>query len=103
VITPRGFTSLPTQETAYSFPGFIPTNKQTKGSTDVFKNSNINHGFIAQEVKIAIDAHSELKDGFKLWDERDDGGQEVAESALIPILVKAIQELSEKIAALEAK
>jgi len=65
-------------------------------STDVFKNSDTNHGFIAQEVKAAIDAHSELKDGFKLWDERDDGGQEVAESALIPILVKAIQELSAK-------
>jgi len=27
VITPRGFTSLPTQETAYSFTGFIPKNK----------------------------------------------------------------------------
>ena len=72
-------------------------------STDVFKNSNINHGFIAQEVKIAIDAHSELKDGFKLWDERDDGGQELAESALIPMLVKAIQELSANNDALEAR
>jgi len=30
VITPRGFTSLPTQEAKYSFSGFIPTtNKQT--------------------------------------------------------------------------
>ena len=29
VITPRGFTSLPTQEVEYSFLGFIPTNKQT--------------------------------------------------------------------------
>ena len=70
-------------------------------STEVFKNSDTNHGFIAQEVKTAIDAHSELKDGFRLWAERDDGGQEVAEAALIPILVKAIQELTARIAVLE--
>ena len=62
-----------------------------KDSTKVFKNSNTNHGFIAQEVKAAIDADSSIKDGFKLWDERDDGGQEVAEAALIHILLKAIQ------------
>jgi len=28
-IVPRGFTSLPTQETEYNFSGFIPTSKQT--------------------------------------------------------------------------
>ena len=63
-------------------------------STEVFNNSNTNHGFIAQEVKAAIDADSSIKDGFRLWDDRDDGSQEVAEAALIPILVKAVQELS---------
>jgi hypothetical protein len=72
-------------------------------STDVFKNSNTNHGFIAQEVKAAIDADSSIKDGFKLWDNREDGSQEVAEAALIPVLVKAIQELSAKNDALEAR
>ena len=61
-------------------------------STEVFKNSQTNHGFIAQEVKAAIDADDSIKDGFRLWDTRDDGSQEVAESALIPVLVKAIQE-----------
>jgi hypothetical protein len=74
-----------------------------EGSTEVFKNSDTNHGFIAQEIKAAIDLHPEIKDGFKLWDERDDGGQEVAEAALIPVLVKAIQELSAKNDALEAR
>ena len=63
-------------------------------STDVFKNSNTNHGFIAQEVKTAIDADSSIKDGFRLWDDREDGSQEVAEAALIPVLTKAVQELS---------
>jgi len=70
-------------------------------STEVFKNAKTNHGFIAQEVKVAMDAHSEIKDGFTLWDDRDDGSQEVAEAALIPILVKAIQELTARVATLE--
>jgi len=70
-------------------------------STEVFKNSDTNHGFIAQEVKAAIDADSSIKDGFRMWDDRPDGSQEVAEAALIPVLVKAIQELSAKVEALE--
>jgi trimeric autotransporter adhesin len=74
-----------------------------EGSTEVFKNTQTNHGFIAQEVKAAIDADDSIKDGFKLWDDRDDGSQEVAEAALIPVLVKAIQELSEQNAALTAR
>jgi len=72
-------------------------------STEVFNNSYTNHGFIAQEVKTVIDAHSEIKDGFKLWGERPDGCQEVAKSALMPILVKALQELSAKNDALAAR
>jgi hypothetical protein len=67
-------------------------------------NDTHNHGFVAQEVKTAIDAHSELKDGFKMWqaDERD-GRQRIAPAELIPILTKAIQELSAKNDALEAR
>jgi len=72
-----------------------------EGSTEVFKNSDTNHGFIAQEVKAAIDADSGIKDGFRLWDDRDDGSQEVAEAALIPVLVKAIQELTARLETLE--
>jgi hypothetical protein len=74
-----------------------------EGSTEVFKNTQTNHGFIAQEVKAAIDADDSIKDGFKLWDDREDGSQEVAEAALIPVLVKAIQELSAENAALTAR
>ena len=72
-------------------------------STEVFKNTQTNHGFIAQEVKVAIDADSGLKDGFRLWDDREDGSQEVAEAALIPVLTKAIQELSAQVDALTAR
>jgi hypothetical protein len=71
-----------------------------EGSTEVFKNTHTNHGFIAQEVKAAIDADSGIKDGFKMWDERTDGSQEVAEASLIPVLVKSIQELSAQVSEL---
>jgi len=96
-LTPRTF--------KYKNLGELPEafNAYEADSTEVFKNSNINHGFIAQEVKVAIDAHSEIKDGFKLWDDRDDGSQEVAEAALIPILVKAVQEQNALIVALTAR
>ncbi len=83
----------------YKNLGELPStfNAYKEGSIEVFKNSNTNHGFIAQEVKTAIDADSSIKDGFFMWNNtRPDGSQEVAETALIPVLVKAIQELSAK-------
>ena len=55
------------------------------------------HGFIAQEVKEAIDKHEGIKDSFKMWQLKDDGTQTVADGAVIPMLVKAIQELSQQI------
>ena len=68
------------------------------GSEERYNNDNLNHGFIAQEVKEAINNHSEIKDGFGMWKEDDsDGRQRVADGALVPMLVKAIQELSAKI------
>ena len=61
-------------------------------SIPVYGLGKEHHGFIAQEIKAAIDADDSIADGFKLWDDREDGSQEVAEAALIPVLVKAIQE-----------
>jgi hypothetical protein len=54
------------------------------------------HGFIAQEVKAVIDNHPEIKDGFRMWAETDnfDNRQRVAPGELIPVLTKAVQELS---------
>ncbi len=79
----------------------------------MLSNGETNHGFIAQEVKTAIDNHPEIKDGFKMWSEDyredaegnqiTDNRQRVAPSELIPILTKAIQELSAKNDALEAR
>ena len=78
----------------------------------MLSNGETNHGFIAQ-VKTAIDNHPEIKDGFKMWsqDYREDedgnaiadGRQRVAPAELIPILTKAIQELSAKNDALETR
>ena len=61
-----------------------------------YSYGNTLHGFIAQEVKTAIDNHSEIKEGFKMWRQYDNGVQTIAEGNLIPILTKAVQELSVK-------
>ena len=71
------------------------------------RGEKVQHGFIAQEVKTVIDNHSEIKDGFEMWQKEGeadgDGRQRLAPSELIPMLVKAIQELSAKNDALEAR
>ena len=72
-------------------------------SDPVFGEGKAHHGFIAQEVKTVIDAHSDIVDGHNLWSEDPNGTQQVAPSALIPMLVKAVQELSAKNDALEAR
>ena len=73
-----------------------------EGSEDRVMNDYTNHGFIAQEVKTVIDAHPEIKDGFDMWMEDDaDGRQRLGPAALIPVLVKAIQELTARIETLE--
>jgi len=90
----------------YKNKGDIPEafDAYEEGSTETFKNTHTNHGFIAQEVKLVVDNHPELKDGFKMWDIRGHSGQqEVGEAAIIPILVKAVQELSAQNADLLAR
>jgi hypothetical protein len=72
-------------------------------SDPVHGSGKTQHGFLAQEVKTAIDEHSGLKDGFTMWREDPDGTQQVAPTALVPMLVKAVQELSAKVEELETK
>ncbi|OAH07097.1 hypothetical protein pfor_18c2201, partial [Rhodobacteraceae bacterium SB2] len=86
----------------------LPTSHRAyvEGSETRTMNDSTNHGFIAQEVKTAIDAHSEIKDGFNMWstdDQADGGRQRLAGGALVPILVKAIQEQNALIEALTAR
>ena len=73
------------------------------GSEKRTMNGKHNHGFIAQEVKAVIDNHN-MKDGFDMWTEDgSDGRQRLGDASLMPIMVKALQELSAKNDALEAR
>jgi hypothetical protein len=55
-------------------------------------------GLIAQEVKSAID---ECKTSFSGWSEESNSKQLVGYSAIVVPLIKAVQELSAKVEALE--
>jgi hypothetical protein len=87
----------------------VPTNSDSyvedSNTRVMLSNGETNHGFIAQEVKTVIDNHPEIKDGFSMWAEQEgaDKRQRLGSTALIPILTKAIQELSAKNDALEAR
>ena len=59
------------------------------------------YGFIAQEVKTALDKHN-ITD-FNGWTEGSDGVQGISYEMFVMPLVKAVQELSAKVTALEAK
>ena len=70
----------------------------------MLSEGEINHGFIAQEVKEVIDSHPEIQEGFDMWSEDDiDGRQRIGDGALIPMLTKAIQELSATVETLQAE
>ena len=76
-----------------------------KDSTEQWRNDKKVHGFIAQELKEAIDkAGDDVGDGFEAWgiNEHNDL-QRVSMISMIPVLVKAIQELSAKVTELENK
>ena len=66
------------------------------------KEGKTHHGFIAQEVKAVIDANSDVANGHNIWEEDPNGTQQLAPAALIPMLVKAIQELSAEIETLKS-
>jgi len=68
------------------------------------KNNPVNrHGFVAQEVKTALDNHPEVLSGSEIWNAAKDGTQGISEVALIPMLVKALQEADDKIDALTTR
>jgi hypothetical protein len=59
------------------------------------------HGFIAQEVKEALDKTG--VDTFQGWSNGHDGRQRVSFESFVMPLIKAVQELSAKVEALENK
>jgi hypothetical protein len=69
--------------------------KDTQGS------NKKHYGFIAQEVKKAMQVVGEEE--FNMWSEREDGMQQLSETSLITPLVKAIQELSKEMEELKRR
>ena len=62
---------------------------------------NVYTGFIAQEIKQALDDQGITEwDG---WSEGENGMQSLTMTAFVPALIKAVQELSAKVEALESK
>ena len=61
-----------------------------------------NYGFVAQEVKAVIDNHN-LVDGQNIHRVDPDGTNELAPGELVPMLVKAIQELSTQVDELKSE
>ena len=90
---------------AKDVPTYMPQYKE--GSEEPvlgYEYGKSQHGFIAQECKAVQDKYvDDLADGFSFWIEKDDGTQTVADGNLIPVLVKAIQELSSKVEELESR
>jgi len=84
-------------------PSEYPKEFNTHNETKTERNNpdKVSYGFIAQEVKEAMDkaGHSD----FTAWSEGEDTMQMLAESALITPLVKAIQELTARVKELESK
>jgi hypothetical protein len=74
-------------------PYYAEENRRTIGVTM--------HGLLAQEVKIALDAEGVMT--FAGWDQGPDGIQSISREMFITPLIKAIQELSAKVEALEAQ
>ena len=77
------------------------SNETVIGASDL--SSLTKHGFVAQEVKTVLDNHPEVKEGAEIWKENNEGIQHFSPSALIPMLVKALQEADDKIDALTAR
>ena len=51
-----------------------------------------------------IDQHPDIKDGFDMWSEDEaDGRQRIGEGALVPMLTKAVQELSATVETLKSE
>ena len=79
--------------------GYDANSTDTDGYTD-----EVAHGFIAQEIKTVIDNHPEIKAGQEIWKQAPEAKgkrQNVSHIGMIPMMVKAIQELSAKVKALE--
>ncbi len=86
-----------------------PSNEFPKEWNDYSEENNMDtnaimHGFIAQEVKEALDKHANEKDKhFGGWSVHKDGMQLTSREMFVIPLIKAVQELSAEVKELKAK
>ena len=86
-----------------------PSNEFPKEWNDYSEENNMDtdivmHGFIAQEVKEALDKHSSERDSkFSGWKEGEDGMQHTSREMFVIPLIKAVQELSAQVNTLKAE
>ena len=95
-LQPRTFKWKASQDVPESLTSQYDKDINYKDTTSTF------HGFIAQEVKAAMDAES-ISDSFLAWNERSDGTQGVAMGEFIIPLINAVQELSAEIKKLKGE
>ena len=76
-----------------------PKKFQEYSSSETSSSDKIHYGFVAQEVKEVIDKMD--ADYFTGWTENEDGMQGIGFASFVVPLVKAVQELSAKVKALE--
>ena len=65
--------------------------------TNTMNTTHVSHGFIAQEVKVALDSAGDSSFGVWELDHIDNETQRLKKNMLIMPLVKAVQELSAKV------
>jgi hypothetical protein len=86
-----------------------PSNEFPKEWNDYSEENNMDtevimHGFLAQEVKEALDKHASDDDKkFSGWSEGPDGMQNTSREMFVIPLIKAVQELSTEVKELKAK
>jgi hypothetical protein len=84
-----------------------PSNEFPKEWNDYSEENNMDtdvimHGFIAQEVKEALDKHASDNDKkFSGWKEGDDGMQHTSREMFVIPLIKAVQELTAQVSTLQ--
>ena len=82
----------------------IPKEMKSEYNIENQKNLDyVSHGFIAQEVKEAIDKHGDTTFGGWHLDKTDNETQRVKKNMFIMPLIKAVQELSEEVKELKEK
>jgi hypothetical protein len=81
----------------------FPTPGPTERVTKTMKHSRQHFGFVAQEIKKTIDGLGIDSEDFGAWSSGATGGQMLRFGELLPMIVKAVQELSARIDKLEAK